>query len=46
MNEDKKFIGDEFEEITDEGEEDLDKLFDLIYHQVYLTKLSWRQLTN
>lgn len=30
MNEDKKFIGDEFEEITDEGEEDLDKLFDLI----------------
>lgn len=30
MNNDKKFVGDEFEEITDEGEEDLEKLFDLI----------------
>lgn len=30
LNNDKKFVGEEFEEITDEGEEDLDKLFDLI----------------
>lgn len=30
MNNDKKFVGDEFEEITDEGGGDLDKLFDLV----------------
>lgn len=32
MNNDKKFVGEEFEEITDEdeGEGDLDKLFDLV----------------
>lgn len=31
MDNDKKFVGEEFEEITDqEGEEDLEKLFDLV----------------
>lgn len=30
MEEDKKFVGDEFEEITEEKKEDLEGLFDLV----------------